>query len=276
VAPTTNAPAAAPLPGPDSTTTTTTTTTTIPLRPITRDLRLVDLAAVGTARLPHGSICDVLAVVASIAPAVVRSPLGPKRDLRLADPSTSKRVWLSVFADARRFAAAPGTVALFRSVRVHKFDGGSLNAYRADCEGAAWYVPQRQDQQHQQPAPAAASSLAVVDAARVRRLEELWARIEQEFPVPPLPPDPSGPQAGPQAGPYASPRPLRPVAPAPAPVRTPAPAGALARAPATAAATTTAATATITTTTTTTSPSTSTAAAAAAAAAVAPAPTSHN
>ena len=33
-----------------------------------------------------------------------------------------------------------GTVALFRSVTTNKWDGGSLNAFKRDCEGRNWFL----------------------------------------------------------------------------------------------------------------------------------------
>ena len=57
------------------------------------------------------------------------------------DPSTSKKVQLTVFVDAEEFLPKVGTVALFRSVTTHEWDGGSLKAYPRDCKGKEWYVP---------------------------------------------------------------------------------------------------------------------------------------
>jgi len=64
-----------------------------------------------------------------------------KRDLRIVDPSSDKAVLLSVFDDPLHFTPAVGTVALFRNLRMHEWDGGSLNAYEKYCAGYEWFVP---------------------------------------------------------------------------------------------------------------------------------------
>ena len=43
--------------------------------------------------------------------------------------------------EPKHFTPAVGTVALFRSVTSHEWDGGSLNAYPKLCEGKDWFVP---------------------------------------------------------------------------------------------------------------------------------------
>jgi hypothetical protein len=85
---------------------------------------------------------DILAIVESPpTPIIKRSHLRPKCDITLSDPSTLKRIALSVFVDAPNFAPAVGTICLIRNVRNHRFNGQSLNAYPEDCEGWDWFIP---------------------------------------------------------------------------------------------------------------------------------------
>ena len=138
--------------GPDATTAIDTTTSTqqhdAP-QPITRPLTLVPLSQITgpPSSVQRNKIVDVLAVIASVAPSVTQRAqrphldLPPSRDLRVVDPSTSKKVQLTVFVGAEDFVPAVGTVALFRSVTTHEWDGGSLKAYPRDCRGKEWFVP---------------------------------------------------------------------------------------------------------------------------------------
>ncbi|KAL8895051.1 MAG: hypothetical protein Q9207_008317 [Kuettlingeria erythrocarpa] len=85
---------------------------------------------------------DILALIVSISAELIRrNGMPPKRDLRIMDISTIKKVSLSVFANAEDFQPEPGTVALFKNLTTHDYDGGSLNAYAKDCEGQAWFIP---------------------------------------------------------------------------------------------------------------------------------------
>ncbi|KAL8725878.1 MAG: hypothetical protein Q9166_007075 [cf. Caloplaca sp. 2 TL-2023] len=85
---------------------------------------------------------DVLALIVSISPDIIKRPgMPPKRDLRIMDISTTKKVLLSVFAKAEDFQPQRGTVALFKRLTTHDFDGGSLNAYPKDCNGSDWFIP---------------------------------------------------------------------------------------------------------------------------------------
>ena len=91
---------------------------------------------------PLQRVIDVLGIVVDVSPHVVQRPKMPdQRDLRIMDPSTPKRVQLTVFVDAARFAPAVGTVMLFRSVTTHEWNGGSLKAYPRDCDGREWCFP---------------------------------------------------------------------------------------------------------------------------------------
>ncbi|MCJ1324782.1 hypothetical protein MMC10_001444 [Thelotrema lepadinum] len=116
---------------------------------IQRPLSLVSLIKITgpPQSLTRNRIVDVLAVVAEVSPSIIARnhlthlDLPPSRNLRIMDPSTSKKVQLTVFVDAEDFMPKVGTVALFRSVTTHEWDGGSLKAYPRDCKGKEWFLP---------------------------------------------------------------------------------------------------------------------------------------
>lgn len=115
------------------------------LLPVSRSLRLTSLAALTGPHATRNKVVDVFAVVASVTPTLVGCPgIRPgihfKRELRITDPSTPKKVMLSVFVKPEEFLPEVGTVALFRSVTTNKWDGGSLNAFKRDCEGRKWFL----------------------------------------------------------------------------------------------------------------------------------------
>lgn len=122
---------------------------------------------------------DIFAVVTWLSPVVIRRPnMPPKRDLRVLDLSLvdsdggdgayqdegqdqghgqdninmllssrppprlrdPRGVSMSVFVDASHFTPRVGTVALFRGLRTHEWEGVSLNAYSKDCAGMKWFV----------------------------------------------------------------------------------------------------------------------------------------
>ncbi|KAL8830889.1 MAG: hypothetical protein Q9191_001185 [Dirinaria sp. TL-2023a] len=113
---------------------------TVPL-PIERPLNVQPLAKFrGYHR--RNDIYDVFAVVQWVGESVIkRSRMPPKRDIRIVDPSTDKKVLLSVFVEPERFTPTVGTVALIRSVTTHEWDGGMLNIYPKQCEGKHWFIP---------------------------------------------------------------------------------------------------------------------------------------
>ncbi|KZF21189.1 hypothetical protein L228DRAFT_262236 [Xylona heveae TC161] len=85
---------------------------------------------------------SVVAIIDWVSPHLIKRPnMDLKRDIRIVDPTTTRRVLLSVYADPEHFTPAVGTVALFRHLRNHKWEGASLNAYKSDCEGKSWFVP---------------------------------------------------------------------------------------------------------------------------------------
>ncbi|KAI4170273.1 MAG: hypothetical protein LQ348_007134, partial [Seirophora lacunosa] len=105
---------------------------------------------------------DVLALITSVSEIFKRTGMPPKRDLRLLDISTIKKVCLRVFANAEDFHPEPGTVALFKHLTTHDYDGGSLNAYAKDCENQEWFVPDPPG----------------FENGEVAQLKDCWARLQ--------------------------------------------------------------------------------------------------
>ncbi|KAI9820386.1 MAG: hypothetical protein M1827_006010 [Pycnora praestabilis] len=113
------------------------------LKPVSTPLNLHTLNTLLHYPKKQGYRCDVLAVVESISPHTVkRLKMDLKRDCRLIDPTIDKKIQLSVFVDAENWQPEVGTVALFRNVKNHRWEGLSLNAYSQDCEGVEWFVPE--------------------------------------------------------------------------------------------------------------------------------------
>lgn len=140
--------------------------------PQSRTLNLRTLAYLlhpPTPRQKRNYICDIIGVISWISPQIIKRPsMPPKRDLRIIDPtiladleqrrsspaSSSRGVGggsgkdsnyklgmaLSVFVDAAGFNPPQGTVALFRTLRTHEWEGTSLNAYEIDSKGKEWFV----------------------------------------------------------------------------------------------------------------------------------------
>jgi hypothetical protein len=119
-----------------------------PLRPIERPLNVLSLSELVFPYKPlpkRNYLCDVFAVISRISPTIVkRQHMPPKRDMRILDPSIEQRrphgLQVSVFADAAGFQPPAGTIALFRSLKTHEWDGISLNAYEKDCLGREWFI----------------------------------------------------------------------------------------------------------------------------------------
>ena len=106
---------------------------------------------------------DILALIVSVNPDIIkRKSMPPKRDLRIMDISTIKKVALSVFFDAENFYPQPGTVVLFKNLTTHQFDGGSLNAFPKDCQGKDWFVPDPPG----------------FENGEVAQLRDCWARLQ--------------------------------------------------------------------------------------------------
>ena len=113
-----------------------------PVKKIPRHLDLIYLSTIPTLRPRQNSVCDIVACIDWVSPSVgYAAGIGPKRDIRITDQSTDKRVLLSVFDDPTNFTPSIGTVVLFRNLKTHKWDGYSLNAYTQDCTGWDWFLP---------------------------------------------------------------------------------------------------------------------------------------
>ncbi|RBQ70680.1 hypothetical protein FVER14953_09807 [Fusarium verticillioides] len=84
--------------------------------------------------------CNVLAIVSSLS-AIEPSNIPPyrQRSVRLADPSTSKQVHLTVFLDPEAFTPRVGSAVLLVGVKNHRFDGGSLKKYESDRKNGRWW-----------------------------------------------------------------------------------------------------------------------------------------
>lgn len=112
------------------------------LLPIKRPLQLRTLDSLTGAHATRNKVHDVVAVICSVDATVIKpATMPPKRDMRIVDPSTDKKVLVSVFVDPIRFRPPVGTVALFRSLTTHEWDRGMLNVYPQQCAGREWFVP---------------------------------------------------------------------------------------------------------------------------------------
>lgn len=97
---------------------------------LSKPLKLTPLKSIPNLPYKQNWVVNVLAVVASLSE-VEPANLPPykQRTARLADPSTSKQVHLTVFLEADGFAPEVGSVVLLLGVKNHRFDGGSLKKY---------------------------------------------------------------------------------------------------------------------------------------------------
>ena len=112
------------------------------LAPIPRALKISTLASVTGANRTKNEVRDFLGLIVHVDTHTFKPPRMPrKRDLRIMDTSTSKQVVLSVFTDPVNFNPKVGTIAVFRNMTTHDWDGGNLKAYPWLCEGKAWFVP---------------------------------------------------------------------------------------------------------------------------------------
>ncbi|KAI9881640.1 MAG: hypothetical protein M1830_000205 [Pleopsidium flavum] len=113
-----------------------------PLKRVKNPMELYHLSSMTGNRKSQNKRGDYFAVVEWVDDKTIkRFCMSMKRDLRIVDPSAEKKVLLSVFVDPVNFTPAVGTIALFRNLRTHEWDGGSLNAYEKDCAGSDWFIP---------------------------------------------------------------------------------------------------------------------------------------
>lgn len=105
-------------------------------------LRICTLHSLTGRNATRNKVHDVFAIVCSVQESVVKPPknMPRKRDIRIMDPSTDKKVLVSVFVDPDNFKPTVGTVALFRNLTTHEWDSGMLNVYHDKCAGKAWFI----------------------------------------------------------------------------------------------------------------------------------------
>ncbi|KAF5019452.1 hypothetical protein F66182_8534 [Fusarium sp. NRRL 66182] len=103
-------------------------------------LKLTTLRSIPHLPYKQNWSCNILAVIASLS-VVEPSNLPPyrQRTARLADPSTSKQVHLTVFLDPESFSPRVGSAVLLVGVKNHRFDGGSLKKYESDRKNGRWW-----------------------------------------------------------------------------------------------------------------------------------------
>lgn len=110
---------------------------------LSKPLKLTPLKSIPNLPYKQNWIVNILAVVASLSD-VESATLPPfkQRTARLADPSTTKQVHLTVFLDPDEFAPQIGSVVLLLGVKNHIFDGGSLKKYGNEKpkEGSIWWI----------------------------------------------------------------------------------------------------------------------------------------
>jgi len=105
-------------------------------------LKLTPLRSIPNLPYKQNWSVNVLAIVTSLSD-VEPSHMPPhtQRTARLADPSTTKHVILTVFLDAEEFNPKIGNAVLLVGVKNHRFDGGCLKKYVSDKPkpGARWW-----------------------------------------------------------------------------------------------------------------------------------------
>lgn len=129
-------------------------------------LRICTLESLTGRNATRNKVHDVFAIVCSVQECVVKPPknMPRKRDIRIMDPSTDKKVLVSVFVDPDNFKPIVGTVALFRNLTTHEWDSGMLNVYHDKCAGKAWFIKDPVD----------------VEGCDVKALKEWWEKKNSE------------------------------------------------------------------------------------------------
>ena len=104
-------------------------------------LQLSTLASVTGINATRNKQVNVLAMIEYVSSSTVKPTTAPlKRDVRIIDPSTDKKVTLSVFVDPVNFTPQQYDIMLFRDLTTHDFSGGNLNAYPKKCRGKEWCI----------------------------------------------------------------------------------------------------------------------------------------
>lgn len=104
-------------------------------------MQLSTLASVTGTNATRNKQVNILAMIEYVSSSTVKPTTAPlKRDIRLVDPSTDKKVILSVFIDPVNFLPKKYDIMLFRNLTTHDFSGGNLNAYPKKCRGKEWCI----------------------------------------------------------------------------------------------------------------------------------------
>ena len=104
-------------------------------------LQLSTLASITGPNVSRNKQVNILAMIDYVSSSTVKPTTAPlKRDVRIVDPSTDKKVTLSVFIDPVNFIPKQYDIILFRDLTTHDFSGGNLNAYPKKCRGKEWYI----------------------------------------------------------------------------------------------------------------------------------------
>lgn len=111
--------------------------------PVLQALTITPLVNITGVKATRNKVHDVLVIITHVNPRVLtRKGFPDSRELLVMDTSTAKQVHVTVFIDAANFRPEVGTVAVFRSMTTHEWNGGSLKAYAQRCAGMQWYVPE--------------------------------------------------------------------------------------------------------------------------------------
>ena len=104
-------------------------------------LQLSTLASITGSNASRNKQVNILAMIDYVSSSTVKPATAPlKRDVRIVDPSTDRKVTLSVFIDPVNFIPMQYDIILFRDLTTHDFSGGNLNAYPKKCRGKEWYI----------------------------------------------------------------------------------------------------------------------------------------
>ena len=111
------------------------------IRTLPSPLQLSTLASVTGSNATRNKQVNILAMIEYVSNSTVKPATAPlKRDVRLVDPSTDRKVTLSVFVDPVNFIPKKYDIMLFQNLTTHDFSGGNLNAYPKKCRGTEWYI----------------------------------------------------------------------------------------------------------------------------------------
>ena len=104
-------------------------------------LQLSTLASITGPNASRNKQVNIFAMIDYVSGSTVKPTTAPlKRDVRIVDPSTDRKVTLSVFIDPVNFIPKQYDIILFRDLTTHDFSGGNLNAYPKKCRGKEWYI----------------------------------------------------------------------------------------------------------------------------------------